>query len=181
MPWAGFFNLGSRYMSVGGGNMKLLDELRNEPILLSHHPLCGKFDDHLLKIRGKKVCRGCVTVYPTAALLFLTLWLVRPGFQSVLMLALVLFGIQLMRFQSSGHLMAIMFNLMLGSSLASIIYSAIVCPPDLRALLYPFIAAVILGFEYLKGRRILSRCRNCPDHGSFPECIRGPAELRAGK
>ncbi|MCG7844759.1 MAG: zinc-ribbon domain-containing protein [Methanomassiliicoccales archaeon] len=44
-----------------------MDELRNEPILLAHHPLCGRFDDHLLTIRGRKVCRSCGTAYEPGA------------------------------------------------------------------------------------------------------------------
>ncbi|MCX6650656.1 MAG: hypothetical protein NT131_03240 [Methanomassiliicoccales archaeon] len=157
--------------------MKFLDELRSEPILLAHHPLCGKFEDHLLNIRGRRVCRGCLTVYPIALLLALVLYLVRPDFWSALIIALALYGVQLLRFLSKGQGASIVFNLMLGSSLASIIYSAIVCPAELRIYLYPFIAAVILSFEYLKGMRVLARCRDCPNYSSFPKCVTGPVRL----
>ena len=155
--------------------MKFLDELRSEPILLAHHPLCGRFDDHLLIVRGRRVCRGCVTVYPTALLVWLALFLVRPDFWTALIVALALFGVQLLRFLSNGQGASIAFNIMLGTSLAFIIYSAIVCPADLRIYLYPFIVAVIVSFEFLKGRKVFTRCKSCPDYGSFPKCATGPS------
>jgi hypothetical protein len=153
--------------------MKFVDELRNEPILLAHHPLCGKFDDHMLNIKGRKVCRGCVTVYPTAILIFFSILFIRPEFEPIFIVSLVLFGIQLIRFLYPGHLVSIIFNIILGSSLASVLYSAIICPNDLRIYVYTLIAAVIVSFEYFKGRRMLDKCHNCPDHGSFPNCARG--------
>lgn len=161
--------------------MKFVDELRNEPILLAHHPLCGKFDDHMLNIKGRKVCRGCVTVYPTTVLVLISMFVIRPEFEPVFVFSLVLFGIQLPRFLCSGRLTSIVFNIILGSSLASVLYSALICPDDLRILVYPFIVAVIVSFEYFKGRRMLNMCRSCPDHGSFPKCARGLKDLDNGK
>jgi len=158
--------------------MKFVEELRNEPILLAHHPLCGKFDDHMLNIKGRKVCRGCVTVYPTAILIFISMLFIRLEFELAFMVSLMLFGIQLLRFLYSGHLISIAFNILLGSSLASVLYSAIICPADLRIYVYPFIAVVIVSFEYLKGKRMLDKCHKCPEHGSFPKCARGSEGLK---
>ncbi len=150
-----------------------MDELRNEPILLAHHPLCGRFDDHLLTMRGRKVCRGCLTVYPTFLVILALLLLVRPNFEAAFFASLFQFSIQLLRFITSGRRMSIIFNMILGSSLAMAIYSAIVCPPDLRIYVYPFMITVIVVFEYLKGRRMLKSCKECPDHPSYPKCARG--------
>ena len=33
------------------------------PYRLAHHPLCKNFDDHMYRIKGQKVCRGCVNLY----------------------------------------------------------------------------------------------------------------------
>lgn len=33
------------------------------PYLLTHHPLCEHFEDHVFNIRGIKVCRGCTMLY----------------------------------------------------------------------------------------------------------------------
>ncbi|MHC1709911.1 MAG: hypothetical protein AB9819_05835 [Methanomassiliicoccales archaeon] len=158
-----------------------MDELRNEPFLLAHHPLCGRFDDHLLTIRGRKVCRGCATVYPTFLVMLFLLFMGRPTFEAALIASLFQFSFQLLRFRSSGRWLSIFFNMVLGSSLAFAIYSAIVCPPDLRIYVYPFIVTVIVAFEYLKGRRMLNHCKECPDRASYPGCARGPMKIDDGK
>jgi hypothetical protein len=81
----------------------------------------------------------------------------------------------------SGRRVTVLFNMILGASLGLVIYSAVVCPSDLRSFVYPFIIAVIVIFEYLKGRRMLSRCRECPDRASYPKCARGPLNPVNGK
>lgn len=150
-----------------------MDELRNEPILLAHHPLCGRFDHHLLTIRGRKVCRGCVTVYPTFLVVLILLFLVRPEFIAAFVGSLIMFSAQLLRFFTTGRGRSIIFNMALGSSLAMVIYSVIVCPTDLRIYVYPFIITVIVVFEYLKGRRMFKLCKECPDRTFYPKCARG--------
>lgn len=154
--------------------MKFIDELRNEPILLAHHPLCGRFDDHLQTVKGRKVCRGCLTVYPSFALALALLFMGRPEFVMAFAVSLMLFALQLPRFVVHGGRWPVFFNLVLGSSLALAAYSAIVCPPELRIYVHPFIISVIVVFEYLKGRRMLKRCKECPDRASYPRCARGP-------
>ncbi len=159
---------------------KLFDELRREPILLAHHPLCGRYDDHFIEIGGRKVCRGCATIYPVALGVFLALAWVRPGFMPSFVLSLALFALQLLRFASSRGRMRTVLNVLLGSSLAAALYSAIACPSELRILLYSFIGAVIVSFEYFKGRRAFSRCQGCPVRAAFPRCVREPVDLEGG-
>ncbi|MBP7087411.1 MAG: hypothetical protein KBA58_05060 [Methanomassiliicoccales archaeon] len=142
--------------------------------MLAHHPLCGRFDDHLLNIRGRKVCRGCVTVYPTFVVIMVLLFMGRPEFMAAFVASLVSFTFQLLRFLIPGRGWSIFFNTVLGSSLALAAYSAIVCPPDLRLFVYPFIVTVIVVFEFLKGRRMLRRCKECTSRASYPHCARGP-------
>ncbi len=142
--------------------------------MLAHHPLCGRFDDHLLTIRGRKVCRGCISVYPTFAVVLVLLFMAQPEFAVAFYASLFLFAIQLLRFHIHGRGWSILFNMILGSSLALVIYSAMVCPPELRIYVYPFIIAVIVIFQYFKGRRMLKRCRECSSYVSYPRCARAP-------
>ena len=45
-----------------------------KPLILSHHPDCHKFSDHVYHIGKYKLCIGCFTFYPTiAATLFVLL------------------------------------------------------------------------------------------------------------
>jgi len=153
--------------------LRLLQELRSEPLILAHHPLCGRFDDHFLSIGERRLCRGCFTVYPSAVVLLIVLWLLEMPFSSYFVLALAFFAAQLPRFLPSLRGLTVPFNFLLGGSLAAIIAAMLVCPPDLRSLFYPFVIAFIVAFMYLKGRRVLATCRKCPDRASFPACARG--------
>jgi multisubunit Na+/H+ antiporter MnhG subunit len=40
--------------------------LEYKPYLLSHHPNCEKYEEHVFKIREKKFCIGCFIGYPAA-------------------------------------------------------------------------------------------------------------------
>ena len=35
----------------------------NDPLKWSHHPVCVPFSNHVFKIRGKELCRGCTMFY----------------------------------------------------------------------------------------------------------------------
>ncbi len=37
-----------------------------KPYFLSHHPNCEKYEEHIVKIREKKLCIGCFIGYPAA-------------------------------------------------------------------------------------------------------------------
>ena len=40
--------------------------LEYKPYLVSHHPNCKHFEEHVFKIREKKFCIGCFIGYPAA-------------------------------------------------------------------------------------------------------------------
>ncbi len=44
-----------------------------KPLLLSHHPSCHNFSDHVYHIGKHKLCIGCFTFYPTIAITIITL------------------------------------------------------------------------------------------------------------
>ncbi|MFX0070053.1 MAG: hypothetical protein ACFFAO_03095 [Candidatus Hermodarchaeota archaeon] len=46
-------------------------------LFLSHHPNCPKFDNHVIKIKGIRLCIGCFIGYPTAILTILIIYLFR--------------------------------------------------------------------------------------------------------
>lgn len=132
-----------------------------------------------MTIRGRKVCRGCVTVYPTFLIMLAILLIGRPVFAVAFMSSLLLFSIQLLRFIVHGSRWTIIFNLFTGSSLALAAFSALVCPPELRLYVYPFIVTVIVAFEFLKGRKMFRRCKECPSHESYPRCARVPMDAES--
>jgi hypothetical protein len=42
-----------------------------KPIITSHHPLCGKFQDHTFHLFGRDWCIGCYIGYPSGILMLL--------------------------------------------------------------------------------------------------------------
>ena len=120
-------------------------------------------------------------MYPAAIVVLITALLLRPDFLPAFVGSLVLFAGQLVRFALSGRRTSVLLNIVLGASLGMVLYSAVACPPNLRPYVYPFIISVIVSFEYLKGRRMLSRCKDCPERNSYPRCARGPMNIDDSK
>jgi len=49
-------------------------------LLLAHHPLCGRFQEDLLEVGGRRLCLGCFLSYPIALVIVgLWLWQGLPG------------------------------------------------------------------------------------------------------
>lgn len=149
-------------------------EIRNEPIILAHHPLCGRYDDHFFIIRGRKVCRGCLTVYPTAAVGAIALILLGiTDFEVLLIASLALFSVNLSRLVLKRTKWSnVVFNVILGLCLSTTIFSMLNCPAGLVPLYYPFVIAVYFSFMIYRGHRMLKGCRQCPHYASFPACFR---------
>lgn len=152
---------------------KFFSEIKNEPIVIAHHPLCGKYDDHFFCIKGRKVCRGCLTVYPSATLgLIIILMFAITDFYLLFYTSLALFSLNLLRLVLNRTTMSNMiFNVILGGCLSTIISSALYCPEDKILLFYPFVVTVFLIFMSYRGLRMLHNCKICPNYSMFPSCV----------
>ncbi|MBU1158629.1 MAG: hypothetical protein KKE24_04745 [Candidatus Thermoplasmatota archaeon] len=160
---------------------RIVSKIDGDPIILSHHPLCGRFDDHVFKIKGRRVCRGCATVYPSALVTALLLLIVSPiSFAITFPIALSFFAVNLMRLLSKNHRLSILFNACLGISLGAALFSAIYAPEGLQLVVVIAGLAVAISFSFLKGRRVFSTCRSCQRYREFPSCC-GPRTLQRGE
>jgi hypothetical protein len=154
---------------------KIRNELRNEPIVLAHHPLCGRYDDHFFIISGKKVCRGCLTVYPSAIVAFVVLVLLGiTDFYLLYTTAFALFLVNFLRliFHRS-KATNIAFNVMLGAVLALTVQALLHCPDNVKLFYYSFTIIAAAFFMGLRGMRLFSKCKKCPDHWRYPKCFAG--------
>lgn len=150
---------------------RILSRIDSDPIILAHHPLCGEFEDHVFKIRGRYVCIGCATVYPSAILTALLLSITNSSsFEIALPIALSAFALNLMRFLSKSHRLSILFNASLGVSLGASLLSAIHAPENLQLVVVFVGLAVAFSFSLLKGYRLFAKCKNCPRYREFPYC-----------
>ena len=143
-----------------------------EPIVLSHHPLCGRFDEHVFVLRGRSICRGCAIAYPVAIAALLALLIFRPlPYDALFVLSVGAFVLNLGRFLIKRSIMTdILFNSFLGISLASIIASALTAPSGERIAIAALAVLVFIAFNLLKGYRMFSTCRTCAFSSRFPDC-----------
>lgn len=153
---------------------RIVSKIDSDPIILSHHPLCGRFEDHVFKIRERYVCIGCATVYPSAlatALLLLVANL--NSFAITFLIALSFFTLNLTRFLSKDHRFSVLFNTCLGISLGAVPFSIIYAPENLQLAVVFAELAVAITFSFLKGYSMFATCKNCPRYREFPSCC-GP-------
>ena len=142
-----------------------------DPILLSHHPLCGKFDDHMFKIRGRHVCIGCTTVYPSAVAAAVLLTVSgQTSFGVVFPIALLFFAVNLTRLLVRSHRLSVLFNVCLGVSLSASLLSAFHAPEGLQLPVIIVGLSVAFSFSLLKGYRVFAVCKRCERYGEFPSC-----------
>ena len=143
-----------------------------EPIVLSHHPLCGRFDNHVFEIKGRKVCRGCITAYPVAIISLIIILIFRPFSYDILFISsVVAFIINLGRFLIKRNVATdIIFNSLLGISLAAVVTSALTAPPEMRTIIAAIAVFTFIAFNLFKGYRMFSTCRSCPHSSQFPDC-----------
>lgn len=157
----------------------ILARIDRDPIILSHHPLCGRFDDHMFKVKGRYLCIGCATVYPTALVAVSVLGFLNPqSFWMTAMIAVSLFGFSLIRFVVKERTAKIFFNIMLGGSLGATLFSAIYAPEGLRLVVVAVGLSAAATFSLFKGRRVFATCKSCERYKEFPSCAfpaRAPA------
>lgn len=150
-----------------------------EPIVISHHPLCGRFDEHVFVLKGRRVCRGCITAYPVAIVSLLALLALRPlPYDTLFIFSVAVFILNLGRFLARRSIVTdILFNSLLGISLAAIIMSALTAPSGERIVIAAIAVFVFIMFNLIKGYRMFSTCRRCPSSSQFPNCSIRPLEL----
>lgn len=66
-------------------------------VSLSHHPHCDPYNNHIVLIKGVKVCKGCIVLYPSAYFVLIAIWFVPAEFYeqkiNILFLIHILFGL----------------------------------------------------------------------------------------
>ena len=150
---------------------RIISTIDKDPIILSHHPLCGKFDDHVFKIRGRYVCIGCVTVYPSAVVTLLLLSIMNmSSFAIAFPIALSSFAVNLLRFLDKNHRLSLILNVILGVSVGTTLLSAVNAPNNIQLAVILVGVTVAFSFMFIKGHRVLKTCKSCQRYREFPSC-----------
>ena len=143
---------------------------------MAHHPLCGRFDDHLAVLRGHRLCLGCLTSYPSAAALLL-LAVTNPvlawaGPVELATLTLGLLSLNLLRLLGvAGRVASLLPRLALGMAAATAVLLLWSIPEAaLRLVAALAILAPVGALFVFKARSFLARCTGCPFLPSRPAC-----------
>jgi hypothetical protein len=168
-------------MSISYNPMgKIRRAIRDDPIILAHHPFCDNFAGHTIQLRGYSVCLGCLFTYPSAGVTIAVVLAI--GYLGLPFTNIQLFGAGVMLFAVAllrkaldigreNQRLHIIFRVVLGVSLG-LVLSAIIVSPDWtsRLVLLAIIAGVAITYNVLNGRRTMGICRSCEQYPEFPKC-----------
>jgi hypothetical protein len=149
-----------------------------KPILLSHHPNCEKFDDHVYHIGKYKLCIGCFTFYPTIILTIIF---------SILFIQLTFVNLTLMMLFSYLFYIPLVFNLLgltkykflkifskisIGIGVGLYILSMILLPfPIIIKILSFFQVNFFVGvIAYIRSNHVKKECKKCKYKNDWDIC-----------
>lgn len=158
--------------------MDRLNDFGSGPV---HHPPCPRHDDHLLYIRGRPFCLGCVFSY-TGMVLGVPIFLLFYFFFNPGVLALALLGFliaflpSLLQIKVQIKLYKIFSRTSLGIGISLYLASIILLLPlDMEGFVLRiggivFMVGVAYGTQHLRNQfGKTSHCAECPE-GEFPIC-----------
>ncbi len=157
--------------------VKFLEDLY--PFILSHHPSCGKFDDHVFTVKKVKFCIGCFTSFPAFLLAFTVGFFTGLGEYINLHLGLILllmFSAPYILYKAL-KLRSKFFNMFskasFGVSFAIFSFILLNYIPNttLAFLLVFYVGSLITAIINLK--RVIEMeniCKKCPQFKDFPRC-----------
>lgn len=159
-----------------GKHIRTSGKPRMGPLILSHHPLCCGFDEHVVEIGGRKYCKGCLFSYPTMVATLL-IGLFAPVFQNLaytdfLVFALITLLIGLGRLiPSKSNFLSIALRMNLGLSLGFGWLSILLAPGIFHAvIIFSFFAAIHGIIAFFKWKKFFEPCRECEHYSNLPVC-----------
>ncbi|TFF63402.1 MAG: hypothetical protein EU521_01890 [Promethearchaeota archaeon] len=149
-----------------------------KPILLSHHPNCEKFSDHVYHIGKYKFCIGCFTFYPTIAvtilfsILFIDLTITNLVFimviSNVFFLPLILNFLGLTKYKALKVFSKISIGIGVGLWLVAVLFLPFhIILKILFLLQVNFFVGVI---AYIRANHIKKDCLKCEYHSDWENC-----------
>jgi len=159
---------------------KIKRAIRDDPIILAHHPFCDNFAGHTIQLRGNSVCLGCLFTYPSAVVTIVVI--IALGYLGVSFSYIQLFGAGVVLFLVAllrkaldigreNQRLHIIFRMVLGVSLGLVLSSIIVSPDwTSRIVLIVIIVGVAIIYNVINGRRTMGICRSCEQYSEFPFC-----------
>lgn len=144
----------------------------------AHHPHCDRHFNHLMWIRGRPLCLGCVCMYSGIAIgsvIALTTNWAQISFFAWLVLHTTLVMPTIFQIKLQNKRFKIFSRTLLGVSISTYFLSGVffISPPFQRPifviLLCLHFLAVYKSLSWLRNRYSQSPCENCP-LGQYPTC-----------
>lgn len=150
-----------------------------KPILLSHHPNCEQFSNHVYHLKNYQLCIGCFTFYPIVILVFILTslfvntniyYLINLFYISFLFFTpLILNILGLTRFKVLKILSKISIGIGTGFQVTFIIFF-----PYFHILMKIFflldVNMVVGVIAYIRGNQIKKDCLDCEFKGDWSKC-----------
>ena len=181
--------IGGSTIHTSGHDAEAKEEVRmgqeTSSLLLSHHPACGRFGHHVVRIMGRDVCMGCLFVYPSALVTMLVLLFLAPvvhlSYLHIFALGCALFAIAVARrafWTGLRNKMAHMtFRIVLGVSLGSVVIAVAMAP---GLMVRVGLSLVVIGtwaaYQLYGWTAMVASCRRCPGYRDFPRCKEAPPD-----
>ncbi|MBA7504604.1 hypothetical protein ES706_03250 [subsurface metagenome] len=149
-----------------------------KPIVLSHHPNCEHFYDHVYHIGKYRLCIGCFTYYPTIILtIIFSILFIDMSVQNLIILyflsflfflAILLNIIHLTKFKILKILSKVSIGIGTGFYIVAVIYLPIFLILKILSLfLVNFYTGVI---AYVRANHITKECEQCEYKGHWEVC-----------
>lgn len=148
------------------------------PFLLSHHPSCELFDEHVYKIGKRRFCVGCFTLYPTLIIMLLTFgflqitnaliltYLIFIGLGLQASILLNLFGLTKKKW------VKILSKVILGVSFACLLYGVFLLPlfPLLKIAFLFAVSSFIGSISLYRIKSLEKACKECDSNMDHDNC-----------
>jgi len=149
-----------------------------KPILLSHHPNCEHFSDHVYHVGKYRLCIGCFTYYPTIILtIIFTIFFIDLSLPNLIFLFFISFlffsGILLNIFNLTSYkILKILSKVAIGIGTGLYIVAVIFLPiflilKILSLFLVNFYTGVI---AYVRAKDVAKKCDQCEYEGDWNVC-----------
>lgn len=154
------------------------------PLAIAHHPICGRYDDHVVMIWERRACAGCLGTYPAMLVTFAIVLLFTDGGRDEIALltgtALAAFGAALgtramaKRFDRMKFVSRALRGVVGGIGLALLVRH----PFETMVIALWALIAGYIGFRIWRGwNSFFDRCDDCA--WTFPHCS-GSGDPRYG-
>lgn len=146
------------------------------PLLISHHPNCIKFSNHVFNVGTKKLCLSCMTIYPTivSSFIIFSLALTQTIFWILLTIGVIMMfpKIYTSIVDIPRREIKIITNIFFGLGISLFVLGIFESPFGLilNMVFFVLFLIVISQLSYQRLKKIIKTCDSCDYHRNWSKC-----------